>query len=134
MTVSSKAPTSNRSVATLRRSVPSLVAWVVRAAALLSLTALFIRPGQHVRGPVQDAVIDGLALAVTIATAGVMLVLARALARRKRRAWRVVLAVTVVAALLYGRVTLWEPFGLNLATATRARTRRRRPAAASRAR
>ena len=117
MTVSIKAPTTSRSVARLRRSVPSLVAWVVRVAALLSLTALFLRPDPHVRGPVQDAVTDGLALAVTIATAGVMLVLARALARRKRRAWRVVLAVTVMAALLYGRLKLWEPAGLNLAIA-----------------
>ena len=111
------APVLPRSVGTLRRGVPALVAWAVRVAAVLSLVALFTRSERRADGPVEDAVSQGLSLAVTIAAAAVLLVLARALARRKRRAWRIVLAVTVVAAVLYARSHLWEPFGLNAAIA-----------------
>lgn len=106
-----------RPVQTLRRGVPALVAWAVRASAVISLVALFTRPDRRDHTLILDAATDGLAIAVTIAAAGILLVLARALARRKRRAWRIVLAVTVLAAVLYGRVHLWGPFGLNLAIA-----------------
>lgn len=112
MTTTADAKTG-RPVDTLRRGVPTLVAWVVRGAAVLSLVALFTRSERHARDRVFDAVSDGLSLAVTVAAAAVLLVLARALARRKRRAFRIVLAVTVLATVLYGRSRLWEPAALN---------------------
>ena len=117
MTTTVKAPAPPRAVGTLRRRVPALVAWVVRVAAVLSLVALFSRSQQHQRGHVIDAVSDGLTLAVIVAAAAVLLVLARALAHRKRRAWRIVLAVTVLATVQYARLRLWEPAGLNAAMA-----------------
>lgn len=115
MSASPEAPALPRPVQTLRRSVPTLVAWVVRAVAVLSLVSLFSRSEHHGRGRVFDAVSAGLGLAVAVAAAGVLLVLARALARRKRRAWRIVLGVTLFAAVLYGRARLWEPFAMNVA-------------------
>ncbi len=102
----------------VRRRVPSLVAWVVRAVSLLSLVSLFSRSGERPHHGLDDAVIDGSSIAVVIALAAVMLVLARGLAHRKRRAWRVVLGVVVVAAVLYVRATAWEAAALNLAMAT----------------
>lgn len=108
---------ARRRVVTLRRGVPSLVAWVVRVAAVLSMVALFTRHESHLRSRVVDVAADGLSLAVAISAAGLVLVLARALAARKRRAWRIVLAVTVLAALQYGRLRLWEPCALNVAIA-----------------
>nr|WP_284290337.1 phosphatidylglycerol lysyltransferase domain-containing protein [Angustibacter aerolatus] len=101
----------------VRRRVPALVAWVVRGVALLSLLALLTPDGERHRHDVRDAVTDGTALAVVIALAAVMLVLARALSHRKRRAWRVVLGLVLVAAVLYLRVRQWEAAGLNLAMA-----------------
>jgi lysyl-tRNA synthetase, class II len=99
----------------VRRRVPSLVAWVVRAVAVLSLVSLFSRSGDGAHHRLGDAVVDGSAIAVVIALAAVMLVLARGIARRKRRAWRVVLGVVVVAAVLYLRARAWEAAALNLA-------------------
>ncbi|WP_426565960.1 phosphatidylglycerol lysyltransferase domain-containing protein [Angustibacter sp. McL0619] len=106
---------SNR-VAPLRSRVPSLVAWVVRAVSLLSLLSLFTRTGPH-RREVQDAVVDGATIAVVIVLAAVMLVVARGIARRKRRAWRIVLGLVVVAALLYLRAHNWVAAGLNVSMA-----------------
>ncbi|WP_460458708.1 phosphatidylglycerol lysyltransferase domain-containing protein [Angustibacter peucedani] len=100
----------------VRRRVPTLVAWVVRAVSLLSLVSLFTREraGEH---RVEDALLDGATVAVVIALAAVMLVVARGLARRKRRAWRVVLGVVLVAGVLYLRSRTWEAAALNLAMA-----------------
>ncbi len=103
-------------VGPFRRRVPSLVAWVVRAVSLLSLVSLFSRDGEHHQRS-HDVLIDGTTIAVVIALAAVMLVVARGLARRKRRAWRVVLALVLFAALLYLRGRTWEAAGLNLAMA-----------------
>ncbi len=100
----------------VRRRVPALVAWVVRAVALLSLVSLFSRDAER-RGLVADGLVDGTAVAVVIALASVLLVVARALARRKRRAWRVVLGVVLLAAALYLRSHTWEAAALNLAMA-----------------
>jgi lysyl-tRNA synthetase class 2 len=103
-------------VAPLRSRVPSLVAWVVRAVSLLSLLSLFTRSGVH-RREVQDALVDGATIAVVITLAAVMLVVARGIARRKRRAWRIVLGLVLVAALLYLRGHNWVAAGLNLGMA-----------------
>jgi lysyl-tRNA synthetase class 2 len=101
----------------VRRRVPRLVAWVVRAVALLSLVSLFSRHGSHEHGRLSDALVDGLAIAVSVGLAAVMLVLARGVARRKRRAWRLVLGVVVVACLVYLRHRTWEAAALNAAMA-----------------
>jgi lysyl-tRNA synthetase class 2 len=107
-------PAATAASAEVRRRVPTLVAWVVRAVALLSLVSLFSRHG-HERGRLDDALLDGVAMVVAVGLAAVMLVLARGLARRKRRAWRLVLGLVVVAAVLYLRHRTWEAAGLNAA-------------------
>ncbi|HEX3002675.1 MAG TPA: phosphatidylglycerol lysyltransferase domain-containing protein [Angustibacter sp.] len=101
----------------LRRRVPRAMAWVVRLVALLSLVSLFTRSGEQPRHRLDDALLDGTTIVVVVALAAVSLVLARALARRKRRAWRVVLGIVAVAAVLYVRARAWEAAGLNLAVA-----------------
>ncbi|WP_157371485.1 phosphatidylglycerol lysyltransferase domain-containing protein [Angustibacter sp. Root456] len=101
----------------LRRRVPRAMAWVVRAVALLSLVSLFSRSGEQPHHRLGDALLDGTTIVVVVALAAVSLVLARALARRKRRAWRVVLGIVAVAAVLYARARAWEAAGLNLAVA-----------------
>jgi lysyl-tRNA synthetase class 2 len=104
--------------AAVRRRVPTLVAWVVRGVALLSLLSLFSRRGDHhPHTRLDDALVDGLAIVVAVGLASVMLVLARGLARRKRRAWRLVLAVVVLATALYVRHRTWDAAGLNAAMA-----------------
>jgi lysyl-tRNA synthetase class 2 len=103
--------------APVRRRVPTLVAWVVRAVALLSLVSLFSRRGDHPHTRLGDALVDGLAIVVTVGLAAVMLVLARGVARRKRRAWRLVFAVVVVACAVYLRHRTWEAAALNAAMA-----------------
>jgi lysyl-tRNA synthetase class 2 len=99
--------------AQLRERVPTLVAWVVRAVALLSLVSLFTRPGGRLHHHLDNDLVEGVALAVTIGLAAVMLVLARGVARRKRRAWRLVLAVVVFASAVYLRRHAWEAASLN---------------------
>jgi lysyl-tRNA synthetase class 2 len=99
--------------APVRRHVPALVAWVVRAVALLSLVSLFSRHGDHAHTRLDDALVDGLAIVVEVGLAAVMLVLARGLAHRKRRAWRLVVAVVVIAFVLYLRHHTWEAAALN---------------------
>jgi lysyl-tRNA synthetase class 2 len=101
----------------VRRRVPRLVAWVVRAVALLSLVSLFSRHAGHEHSRLDDGLVDGLAVAVAVGLAAVMLVLARGLARRKRRAWRLVLGVVVVACVVYLRHRTWEAGALNAAMA-----------------
>lgn len=101
----------------VRRRVPRLVAWVVRAVALLSLVSLFSRHGAHAQPRPDDELVDGLAIAVAVGLAAVMLVLARGVARRKRRAWRLVLGVVVVACVVYLRHRAWEASALNAAMA-----------------
>ena len=101
----------------VRHRVPVLVAWVVRAVALLSLVSLFSRHPGHTHGRWDDALVDGVALVVTIGLAAVMLVVARGVARRKRRAWRLVLLVVIVACALYLRHHDWEAAALNAAMA-----------------
>ncbi|MGN6300662.1 MAG: phosphatidylglycerol lysyltransferase domain-containing protein, partial [Angustibacter sp.] len=101
----------------LRRRVPRAMAWVVRVVALLSLVSLFTRGGEQPRHRLSDALLDGTTIVVVVALAAVSLVLARALARRKRRAWRVVLGIVAVAAVLYLRARAWEAAALNLAVA-----------------
>ena len=101
----------------VRRHVPTLVGWVVRAVALLSLVSLFSRRGDHSHTRLGDALVDGLAIVVAVGLAAVMLVLARGVARRKRRAWRLVFAVVVVACAVYLRHRTWEAAALNAAMA-----------------
>jgi lysyl-tRNA synthetase, class II len=99
--------------APLRRRVPTVVAWAVRVVALTSLAALLRQPDEGGQSRLADAVGDA-ALAVTLmANAAVLLVLARALARRKRRAWRLVLGFTVLAVVLYARAGAWDAAALN---------------------
>jgi lysyl-tRNA synthetase class 2 len=101
----------------VRRRVPRLVAWVVRAVALLSLVSLFSRRGDHPHTRLDDALVDGLAVVVTVGLAAVMLVLARSVARRKRRAWRLVLAVVLLACAVYLHHRAWDAAALNAAMA-----------------
>lgn len=101
----------------VRRRVPRLVAWVVRAVALLSLVSLFSRHGTHEHSRLDDGLVDGLAIAVSVGLAAIMLVLARGVARRKRRAWRLVLGVVVLACVVYLRHRTWEAGALNAAMA-----------------
>ncbi|HET8616969.1 MAG TPA: phosphatidylglycerol lysyltransferase domain-containing protein [Actinomycetales bacterium] len=110
----SDAAASPPAAAQVRRRVPTLVAWVVRAVALLSLVSLFSRHGRE-HGRFGDALLDGVSMVVAIGLAAVMLVLARGVARRKRRAWRLVLGLVVVATVLYTRHRTWEAAGLNAA-------------------
>ena len=108
-----EAVASSRSTA-LRRRVPRAVAWVVRAVSLLSLVSLFSRTSEQPHHRLGDALADGTTIAVVVALAAVGLVLARGLARRKRRAWRVVLGVVLLASVLYLRARAWEAAALNL--------------------
>lgn len=86
----------------------------MRGVALLSLLSLFSRHGGHApHTRLDDALVDGLAIVVAVGLASVMLVLARGLARRKRRAWRLVLMVVVLATALYLRHRTWPAAGLN---------------------
>jgi lysyl-tRNA synthetase class 2 len=101
----------------VRRRVPRLVAWIVRAVALLSLVSLFSRRGGHPHTRLDDALVDGLAVVVAVGLAAVMLVLARGVARRKRRAWRLVLAVVLVASAVYLHHRAWDAAALNAAMA-----------------
>ena len=97
----------------LRRRVPTLVAWAVRIVAISSLAELFGGPEDGRKGPLVDVLGDAATVVVLVTSAAVLLVLARALARRKRRAWRIVLGVTLVAVVLYAHARAWEAAALN---------------------
>jgi lysyl-tRNA synthetase class 2 len=101
----------------VRERVPMLVAWIVRAVALLSLVSLFSRSGRRPHDRLDSAIVEGVALVVAIGLAAVMLVLARGVARRKRRAWRLVLVVVAVACVVYVRHRTWDAAALNAAMA-----------------
>jgi lysyl-tRNA synthetase, class II len=101
----------------VRRRVPALVAWVVRAVAVLSLVSLFSRPDSRARESLGGPLGEGLAIAVVVVVAAMQLIVARALARRKNRAWRLVLGLVLASAAIYLRRHTWEAAGLNLAMA-----------------
>jgi lysyl-tRNA synthetase, class II len=93
------------------------MARLVRLVAVLSLVSVFTRPEGPDRGALVDALRGGVSLAAVIVSASTMLVVARALARRKRRAWRLVLGLVLLSAALYLRQMDWAAGGLNLAMA-----------------
>jgi lysyl-tRNA synthetase, class II len=97
--------------------VPTVVAWAVRIVAITSLAALVRQPEDQARGRLVDAMGDATLLIIIMTDAAVLMVLARALARRKRRAWRFVLGFTLLAVGLYARAGAWDAAVLNAATA-----------------
>jgi lysyl-tRNA synthetase class 2 len=101
----------------LARTAPTLVAWVVRAVAILSLLSLFAHDTGRPRRVITDALLDGLTFTVIISLAAVMLVLASSLGRRKRRAWRIVLGLVLLATGLYLHAHAIVPAALNGAMA-----------------
>lgn len=105
----------SRSTAHVRTYVPSLVAWVARAVAVVSLISLFTRRGGHVHSPGDDEIVDALATVVAVAAAAVMFVLARGIARRKRRAWTSLQVVLVLACIAYLHHRAWDAAALNAA-------------------
>jgi lysyl-tRNA synthetase class 2 len=89
----------------LRPRIPDLIAWLVRAVAVFTVVNIAL-PEHHLRHGVlseaRDVVGDGISFATAIASAGMLLLLANALSRRKRRAWAtasVVLAASAAANL-----------------------------------
>jgi lysyl-tRNA synthetase, class II len=103
--------------APLRRRVPTLVAWAVRLVAITSLATLERQPDAARQGRLADVVGDASLVVVIVTNAAVLLVLARALARRKRRAWRFVLGFTLLAVALYARNGAWDAAALNAVAA-----------------
>ena len=96
----------------LRRGVPQVVAWVVRATALVTVVGLVThRPERH---GVADAVGDGLSFTLAAVTSVMMLLLARALSRRKKRAWVLVVGVTAVAVVAHANEHRWPAVVINL--------------------
>jgi lysyl-tRNA synthetase, class II len=112
--VSDRQSVSDR-LSPMRSRVPALVAWVLRVVAVLSLTALLHRSGRANVGRLQDAALSGVALTVAIMLSALALVLARALTRRKRRAWRFALLLAGLSSALYLHRHTWMVGLLNVA-------------------
>jgi len=82
-----------------RPRVPGLVANVVRVSAVITLGAT-LRPGLSDDLDAIDVLVpQGLLLASTTTSAGIQLVLARAIRLRKHRAWVLLLAITALGTL-----------------------------------
>jgi lysyl-tRNA synthetase class 2 len=98
--------------------VPRLVAWVVRAAAVLAVLDI-VDPVQRNRprgvlDPAMDALVDGFTFATGMVSAGAMLVLAGALQRRKRRAWVLMVVVVVAGSVAHLQAQRWPVVATNL--------------------
>ncbi len=100
--------------------MPRLVAWVVRAAAVLAVLDI-VDPVQHNRppgvlDPAMDALVDGFTFATGMVSAGATLVLAGALQRRKRRAWVLMVVVVVAGSVAHLQARRWPVVATNLLT------------------
>jgi lysyl-tRNA synthetase class 2 len=96
--------------------VPRIVAWVVRAAALIAVLDILQpvhRP--HLLSWRLGAAVDGAVFAAAMCAAGTMLVLAGGLRRRKHRAWALTLGAVGVATLTHLRAERWTVVAVNLA-------------------
>lgn len=81
---------------------PAVLAWVVRATAVVSVVDILTTESQHYfSSPTADAVSDGAGFALAGAVAGVQLVLAGGLRRRKRRAWWLMVVVASAGVLTH---------------------------------
>ena len=99
-----------------RPRIPRTVAWLVRISAVVAVIDV-LRPESELRvfrPGLLDATLDGVAFALAATTAGVMLLLAGALQRRKRRAWVLLVAVTSVSVVAHLRTRDWPVVALNL--------------------
>lgn len=92
------------------------MAWVVRAAALIAVLDI-LSPAERPRvgSDTLQVLLGGSVFAVAMCSAGVMLVLAGALRRRKRRAWTLTLGAVAVGALTHAQVHRWTVVVVNVA-------------------
>lgn len=99
-----------------RPRVPRLVAWVVRIAAVIAVVDI-LEPHQrpHVASRTMDAAVHGVVFAAAMCAAGVMLVLAAGLRRRKRRAWRLTLSAAALGGLGHLAAQRWTVVAVNAA-------------------
>jgi lysyl-tRNA synthetase class 2 len=99
-----------------RPRVPGLVAWVVRIAAVLAVLDI-LNPVErhHYRSRALDGVMDGTTFAAAMFSAGVLLVLAGALRRRKKRAWVLAVVAVVIGVLTHLHFQRLSVAVLNLA-------------------
>jgi lysyl-tRNA synthetase class 2 len=81
----------------VRPRVPGLVAWAVRVAAVFALLDVIL-PERHVHhlNRTVDALSDGTAFAAGMTAAGMLVLIAGGLRRRKRRAWATAMLVTAI--------------------------------------
>jgi lysyl-tRNA synthetase, class II len=100
-----------------RPRVPALVAWTVRAAAALSVINILgpSSPRPRVASRFMDGVADGSLFAVAMIAAGIMLVLASGLRRRKRRAWTFTVIAVLVAVITHLHPRGWWVAAVNVA-------------------
>lgn len=110
-------PLVRQRVDPVRRRVPSVVAWALRFVSMLSLVSMFMHSPKHQERWTIDALTDGTRVALIVMLTAVVLVVARGVARRKRRAWRIVLGAVLLATLLYLHSHTWSAAGLNIAVA-----------------
>lgn len=98
-----------------RPRVPVLVANVVRVSAVVTLGAT-LRPGLSDDLDAIDVLVpQGLLLAGTTISAGIQLVLARAIRLRKHRAWVLLLAITALGTLGHALTRSYGPLLVNAA-------------------
>lgn len=89
--------------AALRRRMPVLIAWLVRVAAVVSVLEL-ARPRLHQADRLRfDEVTAVVAVTAAVLSVVAALLLAGSLARRRRRAWRVMVALAGVGVLAHLR-------------------------------
>ncbi|MFN8076665.1 MAG: phosphatidylglycerol lysyltransferase domain-containing protein [Kineosporiaceae bacterium] len=97
-----------------RPRIPRVVAWMVRLAALYSVLGLLSPESRLARSRTGEVVFDALAYVVAAAGAAAMLVLATALTRRKRRAWRLLVVAVGIGTLAHVRTERYSVAALYL--------------------
>ena len=108
-------PTTRSAAPAWRTRVPRLLAWVVRIAAAVPL--LDVLRSEHDRYPSVrlDLLADAVTILVAVLASAAMIFLAGGLARRKRRAWVLMLAVISVGTLAHVTAGHTIALAVNLA-------------------
>lgn len=91
-----------------------MMAWVVRIAAVIAVADI-LEPHErpHVASRTMDAAVHGAVFAAAMCAAGVMVVLAAGLRRRKRRAWRLTLSAAALGGLGHLVAQRWTVVAVN---------------------
>ncbi len=95
---------------------PRTIAWVVRLVAVSTVAGILL-PEAHDRygSRVPDALTDGYAFAAAVVSAAAMLLLAGALARRKRLGWALMVAVVTLGVVAHALNHAWTLTAANSA-------------------